>query len=321
MAWYSSSSPAQTGFQKALVVRTVGQPVSPVWDRPIPQPGRNQVQLKVHVAGLNPHDQKVRDWGLFEDNANPAILANDVVGVVTQLGQDVGEDVYSVGDRIVLQGGLSRASLQNGLQEYCLADIGASCKIPDNISDDGAATLPTNLIAPLVALFDSLKIPAPWTSEAADFDYAGTTLLVVIDRHGGEEAVLHRIHHIIGAEDDLVYAYDSVNPPARQTLALNALSSHRRGALARLQNDGDIDETLVVGKQAGFDVRDVSGSSQLKWRLARPFWERLPGYLAEGKIRPLKFVAKQGLSAGHVNWVLDAYRDGEKVAKTHIHLT
>ncbi|KAI3391856.1 hypothetical protein diail_6686 [Diaporthe ilicicola] len=258
---------------------------------------------------------------------------------------------------VVTQPGFSPGWAQNGLQEYATADVGAFAKIPETTSDDEAATLPTNIIAPLVAIFDTLKIPAPWSGQN-EFDYAGTTLLIigggsncgrfgvqlaglagigrivvvggneaelkgfgathVLDRHGGHDAVLARIRDVVG--DYLVYAYDSISPPEGQVLGLNALSSSKKGALARLLPLGPVDESKVVGKTAGFDVRDTFGSSQVHPELAGGFWERLPGFLETGKIKPTRYVVKQGLTAGNVNEVLDAYRDGKAVTKTHIHI-
>jgi NADPH2:quinone reductase len=345
-----------SGAQKALVVTELGKPVSLVTDRPIPEPGANQVQVKVTVAGLNPHDEKSRSLGLFIADDLPSILTNDVVGKVTKLGQGVTD--IAVGDRIVFQPTFAPGSPQNGLQEYATADLLALAKIPDSITDDEAATLPTNIIAPLVALFETLKIPAPWSKAAEGFDYANTSLLVigggsscgrfgvqlaklagigrivvvggneaelksfgathVIDRHAGEDTILARIHDVVG--DDLVYAYDAVNPPDGQLLALKALSSHTKGALARLVPAGPVDESKVVGKKAGFDVRNVFGSSHQHPELAAAFWSRTPGYLTAGQIKPLSYVVKEGLSASNVNEVLDAYRDEKAVQKTHIHL-
>lgn len=280
----------------------------------------------------------------------------DVVGTVTKIGEGVSG--VKIGDRIVSQPGFAPSSTQNGLQEYAVADVGAFTKIPEGTSDDEAATLPTNIIAPLVALFKVLQIPAPWTAEAKGFDYAGTTLLVVgggsncgrfgvqlaklagigrivvvggseaelkglgathvLDRHGGHDAVLARIREVVG--DDLVYAYDAVSPVEDQVLALNALSSTKRGALARLLPLGPVDESKVVGKKAGFEVRNTYGSSQEHPELAVGFWERLPGFLEAGKIKPTAYVVKQGLTPENVNEVLDAYRDGKPVTKTHIHI-
>ncbi|KAK8044187.1 hypothetical protein PG993_004211 [Apiospora rasikravindrae] len=208
----------------------------------------------------------------------------------------------------------------------------------------------------VVALYRVLGIPAPWTEAAARFDYAGTTLLIVgggsnngrfgvqiaalagigrivvvggdeaeltsygathvLDRHGGPDAVLVRIRAVVG--DDLVYAYDTVNDPAGQTLGLNALSGHKKGVMARLVPTGPVDESRVVGKVAGFELRDAIGMSVYQKDEALAFWERLPGYLESGRIKPLKFKVTQ-FSAAAVNEVLDAYRDGKPVAKTHVH--
>ncbi|KAK7943542.1 uncharacterized protein PG986_012655 [Apiospora aurea] len=297
------------------------------------------VQLKVAVAGLNPHDQKTRDAGLFvADGSLPQVLANDVVGVVTQLGAGVTD--YQVGDRVVSHARMGSwtepRSSEPGLQEYALANVGAMAKIPPGVSDDEAATLPINA--------------------AAGFDYAGTTLLIigggsnngrfgvqiaklagtgrivvvggdeaelasygathVLDRHGGSETMLARIRAVVG--DDLVYAYDTVNDPAGQTLGLNALPSHKKGAITRLVPTGSVDEAQVVGKKAGFELRDAIGMSVYQQDEALTFWERLPGYLESGQIKPLKFAVKD-FSAAAVNEVLDAYRDGKPVSKTHIH--
>ncbi|KAK9350624.1 chaperonin 10-like protein [Lipomyces doorenjongii] len=316
--------------QKALVVTDIGQPVVFVYDHAIPEPGPNQVQIKVTVAGLNPHDRKSRDAGLFISQSLPAVLANDVVGKVVTVGQGV--TGITIGDRIVSQAVFAPGSLQNGLQEYALAAVGSMAKVPDSITDDEAATLPTNIIAPLVALFKVLEIPAPWSPTAEDFDYVNASILIVgggsncgkfsrhivIDRHAGYDVVLGRVREMVG--DDLVYAFDSVNPPDGQILALNALSSRKRGTLARLLPLGPIDESKVLGKKAGFDVRNVFGSSQVHPELAGPFWERVPEYLEAGKLKSLSYVVKQGLEAGNVSEVLDAYRDGNSVFKTHIHL-
>jgi NADPH2:quinone reductase len=345
--------------QKALVVTKVGSSLELVRDQAVPQPGPDQVLLKVAVAGFNPHDQKARDTGLFIAQNLPALLTNDVAGVVVALGPGVQK--YQLGDRVLSHAGFSGTYAQNGLQEYAVNEIGAGFKIPDSTTDDEASTLPTNIIAPLVGLFDDkngVGIPAPWTEAAKKFDYKGAAILVVgggsncgrfavqlaklagigtivsvggseqelksygatdvVDRHGGEDVVLEKIQKLVG--DDLMYAFDAVNPPAGQILALNALSSSKKGKLARLLPTGAVDETKVVGKRAGFEVINVFGSSQVKPELTYPFWELVPEYLTSGKIKPLKYTIKEGLSAENANAVLDAYRDGNSIQKTHIHI-
>ncbi|KAI1267986.1 putative alcohol dehydrogenase [Xylariaceae sp. FL1019] len=344
---------SQTQTQKALLLREIGHPVVLTTTHPIPQPGENQVQVRVTVAGLNPHDEKTQAFNLFKDTL-PAVLTHDVVGRVSALGPGITD--LAVGDRVVYLPAFKSGGAQNGLQEYAIADRLALAKIPDSVSDDEAATLPVNIFAPLVALFQTLAIPAPWTEAASSFDYAGTTLLVVgggsncgrfgtqlaslagigrivvvggneeelrsygathvLNRHGGHDVVLSRVRDIVG--DDLLYAFDAITHD--QILALNALSSTKRGALARLLPLAPVDDSKVVGKTAGYDVRDVFGSAHVYPEFSRAFWDRVMGWIGEGKIKPLNFVVKEGLSAEYVNEVLDAYRDGRAVVKTHIHL-
>jgi len=349
-----------TQTQKALLLTKVGAPLVLTTDRAIPTPGPKQVQLRVAIAGLNPHDQKARDYGLFIANNLPAVLTNDVVGTITSLGSDLPEGL-GLGDRIIAQSGMPGDWTQNGLQEYTVADVGAFSKIPDEITDDEAATLPTNIIAPLIGLFVTLGIPPPWDSSSAgkEFDHAGTTVLIIgggsncgkfavqlaklagigkivvvggdekelkemgathlVDRHGGHDVVLGRIRDIVG--DELVYAFDAVNPPDGQILAIDALSNTKRGVLARLLPNAKVDESKVKeGKTAGFEVKDVFGLSQIHAAVAVPFWELLPEYLKTGKIKPLDYTVIKGLDADAVNAVLDGYRDGKKVIKTHVHI-
>jgi NADPH2:quinone reductase len=102
--------------------------------------------------------------------------------------------------------------------------------------------------------------------------------------------------------------------------ALNALSSNKKGKLARLLPTGPVDESKVVGKQAGFEVINVFGSSQVKTDVCFPFWEKLPEFLAAGKLKPLGFKVKQWLTAENANEVLDGYRDGKNPGKWHIHI-
>ncbi|OAP60433.1 hypothetical protein AYL99_05435 [Fonsecaea erecta] len=345
--------------QKALLVTEVGKPLVLQTDRPVAEPGPGQVLIRVTVAGPNPHDQKARDFGLFIAQSLPAILTNDVVGEVVALGPDVTK--YAVGDHIVSQAGFSGTYAQNGFQEYAIADVFASAKIPEGFTDDDGATLPTNIIAPVVALFDAstLAIPAPWSDAASSFDYKGTTLLIVgggsncgrygvqlaalagigriivvggdeaelksygatdvIDRHASPDELTQRIRDLVG--DELVYAYDAVNPPKTQVIAINALSSTKKGKVARLLPTGPIDESLVHAKKAGYELLNTFGSTHAKLETCKPFWELLPQYLLEGKVKPNQYEVVKGLDADKVNEVLDRYRDGKKVTKTHFHVS
>jgi NADPH2:quinone reductase len=347
-----------TMSQKALLLHEAKTPLVLAHNYPIPQPTDTQIQVKVTVAALNGHDQKVRDLGIFLSRTGvPAVLANDVVGTVVQVGSAVTS--FEPGDRVVSQADFAHGTLQNGLQEYAVLDPQFTAKIPEPISDDDAATFPTNVIASLVALFSDLPIPAPWTVEAKTFDYRGATLLIigggsvagryatqltklagigrivvvggsqevlrsygathVLSRHGGYDTVLGSIRAIVG--DELLYAYDVVNMPNEQLLGLNALSGHKKGYFTRLL-PLPIDRSKVLDKAAGFEVGNVLGISSERPELCREFWKRLPEYLEKKILVPIPdgYQVTSGLDADKVNEVLDSFRDGSRLRHAHVHL-
>ncbi|KAH6613838.1 putative alcohol dehydrogenase [Boeremia exigua] len=357
---YSLRRPVSMTTQSALIVPEVGGRVIPTSNWPVPQPGPKQVQLRVTVAGLHPHDQKARDTGFFIKDILPAILGNDVAGVVSVVGPGVTK--FKVGDRVVSQSRLDGNS-QRALQQFAVVDEDFASKIPHGFSDHDAASLPTNAAAALIALFDEvgLGIPAPWSPGAETFNYTGTTLLIlgggsncgrfgvqlaklvgignivvvggsedelhkyganhVLDRHGGFDAVLERIRNVVG--DDLIYAFDAINLPAEQHLAVSALSSSKKGKLARLRfSVGAIDESKIIGeKKAGYETRNVLGLSHVRFTTAKPFWDRVEGYLAAQSVVPLAYKVVNGLDAQQVNKLLDEYRDGQKVVQTQFRVS
>ena len=344
--------------QKALLLKEARTPLVLVDNHPIPHPDDHQIQIKVTVAGLNGHDQKIRDLGIFLSRTGvPAVLANDVVGTVVKVGNAVTS--FQAGDRVVSQADFAVGTLQNGLQEYAILDEQFTATVPSTIPDDDAATLPTNLVASLVALFHDLPIPAPWSPEAETFDYQKSTLLIigggsfagryatqlaklagigrivvvggsqevlegygathVLDRHGTQDAVLESIRAIVG--DDLIYAYDAVNMPAGQLLALNALSGHKKGYFTRLL-PLPIDHAKVLNKAAGFEVGNVLGISSERPELCREFWRRVPEYLEKKLLMPMQggYQVTSGLAADRVNDILDSFQDGGRVKHAHVHL-
>ncbi|KAF1993891.1 putative alcohol dehydrogenase [Amniculicola lignicola CBS 123094] len=345
--------------QSALVIPSPGSPLTLITDHPIPKPHATQLLLRVTVGALNPHDEKSRARGLFLNGKYPAILGMDVAGEVTAIGASVTR--FKIGEHVFAQANWDDTFQQRALQEYAVVDEAFAARVSEGFTDHDGATLPTNIIAPFIALFsgDHLGIPAPWMEESKGFDYAGTTLLIigggsnngrfavqlakwvgigkivvvgggveeligfgathVLDRHGGHDVVLKRIRDVV--EDDLVYAFDTVNPPTGQILGVNALSSSKAGKLARLVPTGPVDDAKVQKKDAGYEMKDVWGSSHLIPEIAKPFWERIEALVKKGDIKPLRYEVIEGLSAEEANKVLDRYRDGKKVVQTHLRIS
>ncbi|MGA2692731.1 MAG: alcohol dehydrogenase catalytic domain-containing protein [Opitutaceae bacterium] len=88
---------------KAVCIYKYGGPEVLVYeDAPCPHPGEGEVLVKVHAAGVNPVDWKIREGYLQEmlHSTLPLILGWDVSGVVTALGTKLlrlkeGDEVFS----------------------------------------------------------------------------------------------------------------------------------------------------------------------------------------------------------------------------------
>lgn len=109
-----------------------------------PTAGPGQVVLKVQGAGMNPMDQAIAD-GAFDEvlpATFPLILGVDVVGVVESVGDDSAP--YSIGDRIFGQLLTSPLGSSGAYADYAAVAVdGTVATIPDAVSSEVAATLPT----------------------------------------------------------------------------------------------------------------------------------------------------------------------------------
>jgi NADPH2:quinone reductase len=191
---------------------------------------------------------------------------------VTVLGE--GATRFRVGDRIFGQASVAPGSGSKATQQYAVLDEDFASIVPQGVSEDECATIPTNLVAGLVGFFDKeqgLNLPAPWSS--VDRSYlADSSILIVgggsncgrfatqlaklvglgtIVVVGGKDEELrgYGATHVVDRHggddvvlqrvreivgDELVYAFDAFNAPGGQHLAINALSNSKQGTLARL---------------------------------------------------------------------------------------
>jgi NADPH:quinone reductase len=171
--------------QKALVVPAIGCPLI-LSDRPIPTPTGSQLLVKVHIAGLNPHDAKAQSLGLFIANILPVPLAADIVGTITALGPDAKK--FKKGDKIFSFTNPTKAD-QAGTQEFALLEEGFSALVPKGLGDHEAATLALNPVTAFWGTFrkQGLGIPPPagFPGHDPNFDYSSQSIAVV----GGGSAV------------------------------------------------------------------------------------------------------------------------------------
>ena len=103
-------------------------------ERPVPEPGRGEVLIKVAAAGLNRADILQRRGFYPSPSGAPSYPGLEVSGTVAALGDGVTE--FKVGDAVcaLLQGG--------GYAEYCRVDAGQVLPIPGSLDMVEAAALP-----------------------------------------------------------------------------------------------------------------------------------------------------------------------------------
>lgn len=135
-----------------------GEHVVVVQDSAQPQPGKNQVLVRVFAAGVNPFDWKVRE-GLMRQMAElkfPATLGGDVAGVVEALGE--GASGFAVGDEVYGQAGA--LSGKGSFAEFTLVNVKSLANKPQSLDFVAAAALPLAAVSAYQALVDHAKLSA-----------------------------------------------------------------------------------------------------------------------------------------------------------------
>ncbi|MFB7037455.1 NADP-dependent oxidoreductase [Streptomyces sp. NPDC056294] len=133
-----------------------GPEVQEFFDRPDPVPGRDEVLIRVDVAGVNPLDHLLRSGlvdGLDGGRPFPRVLGMEAAGTVLARGEDV--TGLEVGDAVfgfALTGGGTYA-------ETTVLSAPNTARIPPGLSATVAATLPVAGTT-AVDVLDQLGLPA-----------------------------------------------------------------------------------------------------------------------------------------------------------------
>ncbi len=113
--------------------------------------------VRLHAAGINPIDTKLRQRGTFYPDQTPTILGCDGAGVVEAVGSAVKQ--FQVGDEVYFcQGGLGGA--KGNYAEYTVVDERFVAKKPASLSFAEAAAAPLVLITAWESLFDRAHVQA-----------------------------------------------------------------------------------------------------------------------------------------------------------------
>ncbi len=117
---------------KAVYIQQTGEPeVLCVGDRPIPEPGRGEVLVKVAYSGVNFTDLNQRSG--VNKIPIPAVLGSEGAGVVERLGVDVKD--FNLGDRVAW------AMARGSYAEYAAVPARLLARIPEGIETRIAAAV------------------------------------------------------------------------------------------------------------------------------------------------------------------------------------
>ncbi|MGD8699116.1 MAG: NAD(P)H-quinone oxidoreductase [Gemmatimonadales bacterium] len=165
---------------RAVVVTSPGGPdVLELRQRPIRDPARGEIRVRVHAAGVNRADLLQRR-GLYPPPPGwPAdILGLEYAGTVEAIGEAV--ELWREGDRVMgIVGG-------GGYADYVVVSEREAIRVPDRLSFEAAAAVPEVFITAHDALYTQLQIgPGETVLIHAVGSGVGTAALQLVKVTGG----------------------------------------------------------------------------------------------------------------------------------------
>src|SRR5664280_1232031 len=141
-----------TKTMKAVRIHTFGGPdVLQLEDVPVPEPKADEVLVRIHAAGVNPVDWKIRE-GMVGSLSLPSIMGSDFSGVIESAGSQV--KAFFPGDEVF--GSVSDDS--GSYAEHATAPVSQITMKSAALSHVQAAALPIAGLTAWQALFDKADV-------------------------------------------------------------------------------------------------------------------------------------------------------------------
>ncbi|MEI8347692.1 MAG: NADP-dependent oxidoreductase [Pseudomonadota bacterium] len=137
---------------KAITINQYGGPEElTCQDVPIPQPGIDEVLVKVHAAGVNPIDWKIREGYMKEHikQTFPLTLGWDFSGVVEETGEEVTQ--FTRGDEVY---GRPDTSRNGAYAEYMVVRSSEMSIRPKSVDHIHSAAIPLAALTAWQSIFD-----------------------------------------------------------------------------------------------------------------------------------------------------------------------
>src|SRR6476660_10199630 len=150
----SASATSQT--MKAIRIHNYGGPeVLHYEDAPRPQPQASEVLIRVHAAGVNPIDWKVREGHMkdFWPHKFPLIPGWDLSGVVEKLGRGVSR--FKIGDTVY---SLPDPTCNGAYADYIVVRESELALKPKSLHHIRAAAVPLAALTAWQSLFDTAQL-------------------------------------------------------------------------------------------------------------------------------------------------------------------
>ena len=149
---------------------------------PIPEPGPNELLIKVEAASLNRADLALtKGTYRIAPEELPVIPGREFAGTVAKLGAGVQE--FKVGQRVVAYTGTG------GYAEYALAKVSETLPVPDGVDSAAAAAMPTVFLTAWFGLLTDGKLKAgDWVLVQAGSSGVGIAA-IQIAKHLGAKVI------------------------------------------------------------------------------------------------------------------------------------
>ena len=123
---------------------------------PIPEPGADEVLVKVMTAAVNPLDNMIMrgEVKMIVSYKMPLVMGNEFAGIVEKTGENATR--LQVGDRVYGRMPLKKIGV---FAEYAAVREDALARIPEYLSVEEAATVPLTALTAMQA-FEIMKVKA-----------------------------------------------------------------------------------------------------------------------------------------------------------------
>jgi zinc-binding alcohol dehydrogenase family protein len=209
---------------KAIVATSGSQAQAPgafvLHEQPMPEPGPQDLLVRVTAIGMNPVDTKVR-----QRSENDGVLGWDAYGIVEKTGEGV--TGFKAGDKVFYAGDITRPGCNS---EYHLVDQRIAALAPENLSPEDAAAMPLTSITAWEGLFERLGF-------APEAGANGGKSILIIGGPGGVGSVTIQLAHWAGLN---VFATASRPETVEwcKTLGADTVLNHRYNLYEELKAAG-----------------------------------------------------------------------------------